>query len=169
MVDFRKLMTRTPEERRADLDRATRDYEEREDRKLATRLEQVKAALGLANLNDRETSFLRSLQFKTTRPDNICGRMGGELLYLSDPQVKWLQDLAKRAAAGDDSSAAKPPDLFSRMNALSGAPRVARPVNPAPACCSCQGFYQPADCPTHGRVQTLGDRDESATAPTPRN
>ena len=122
MVDFTKLLNRSPAERQADIDRAQREFDERQDLLLAKRKRDLDAAFGLMGLNARELDFLNDLRSRATQHDVAGGRDGGKLLYISDDQVRWLERLAARAALAVPSSSSAPSaatspasEIYARM------------------------------------------------------
>jgi hypothetical protein len=118
-VDFRKLLEMTPQEREASRQAAQDAYERSCEERLATRRAQLAAALRLRDLNGKERDFLNGLNARAARPDHVVGRIGGELLYISDPQAAWLRDLAARAARRPTAPAARGgTDVISRMAAF---------------------------------------------------
>jgi hypothetical protein len=118
VLGFKKLLNRTPEERRADMERIDREFDERQDALLAKRKQQLEAALALPGLSQGDRAFLQGLQSRATQVDIAGGRDGGRLLYLSEPQIKWLEDLAARAERTAAPPAAAANDIFARMARL---------------------------------------------------
>lgn len=118
-MDFRKLLEMTPQEREASRQAAQDAYERSCEERLATRKAQLAAALELRDLNGKERDFLNGLNARAACPDHVVGRVGGELLYISDPQAAWLRDIAARAAPQPTAPAARGADVFSRMAAFS--------------------------------------------------
>lgn len=99
MIDFKKLMNRTPEEKEADRLAIEARYAEMESvelAKIATRSAQV-VALHEGNypLDAFERKFISSLQYKATTFD-MTGREGGNLAFLSDKQMEILNRLAAK-------------------------------------------------------------------------
>lgn len=138
MVDFAKLLARTPEERQADLEEAQRQYEVRRAAMLAERLEQLARAAALPDLTPREQEFVRHMLQLQLQHDPITSREAGKLLYLSDAQASWLADLAARSASSCADVEAPPAhaaagDVFSRMRRLGAHRRLpASAATPAP-------------------------------------
>ena len=106
-MDFRKLLEMTPQEREASRQAAQDAYERSCEERLATRKAQLAAALELRDLNGKERDFLNGLNARAACPDHVVGRVGGELLYISDPQAAWLRDIAARAAPQPTAPAAR--------------------------------------------------------------
>lgn len=104
MVDFKKLLqerqAETPQEREARLARQDAEHDAWVNGRIEAVAQKVRIACerNLAR-TDKERSFLADLQCKAGREHPVLGRIGGELLSLSDPQRKWLDAIADRAPA----------------------------------------------------------------------
>jgi hypothetical protein len=108
MVDFAKLLeaTRdlTPEERAQQQAERQAEWDARMKALIADRAAKIDAACAVDGLTTKERSFLESLQRQALRTDR-GGSSGGELLAMSDPQVRWLDGLAARAQASPAAQA----------------------------------------------------------------
>lgn len=113
MVDFAKLLNRTPEEKEASRLAIEENYaqmERAELEKIATRSACVLALHEGNFLMDAfERKFISSLQYKATTYD-MSGREGGHLATLSEKQMDILDRLAaKHLPAPDDQPGAATP------------------------------------------------------------
>ena len=99
MIDFKKLMNRTPEEVEAFRLKMDAEYQEMENLellKIAKRAAQVVALhQGDFPLDAFEKKFIASLEYKATTYD-MTGRHGGEMAFLSDKQMAILNRLAEK-------------------------------------------------------------------------
>lgn len=132
MVDFAKLRAMTPAEREEAAAESAARFEAQQDELLAKRRQQLQAARLNPRLTSWERDFLDDMDRKAAQPDLVGRREGGNLLYLSDNQVRSLERLA---AAGERErdvvhppappvAALTPPaaggDMFSRMARFAG-------------------------------------------------
>lgn len=106
MIDFKKLMNETPEERaarHAHLEKLDRARIAREVSLIAERQQMVEriAAGGLDRLDENSRRFVRSLQ-TMSEIHHWSGLKGGDLAYLTAKQVGWLDRLDRQchSAAG---------------------------------------------------------------------
>lgn len=101
MVDFNKLFeelrTLTPEQRQQRQDEQDRLWREQMQQRIDALAAQVAAAVGASSLSPEDRRFLESLELKTQRTEPFTHLLGGELLNLTERQLGWLRDLARRA------------------------------------------------------------------------
>lgn len=93
MVDFKKLMHRTPEERAAAMEVLDREYAEREAAKIVLLTTKVRALEQVSGtLTAYEGGFVRDMAYRAETFDDM-GRLGGRLAVLSDKQLGMLDRL----------------------------------------------------------------------------
>jgi len=97
MIDFKKLMDQTPEEREAVQARAAEEFAQRTREVIARRTAQIQALeADDAALNAWERDFVSDMSYKATTYD-IAGWLGGNLATLSDKQAENLDRLHAKA------------------------------------------------------------------------
>lgn len=110
MIDFSKLIHRTPEEKEAariERERQDQEYLERLDRLADERVAQVNALVELMpKLTSWEQDFVKSMHYLATTFD-MSGKLGGELGTLSDKRLSSLNKIVAKylthpAAAEND-------------------------------------------------------------------
>lgn len=105
MLDFKKLMNRTPAERAEAIRLADEAFELQTQAKIAQRTEMIEAVMVSADrLSDNARQFMTTLAYKARKHDPLLRRQGGELLGLSPAQESYLEDLHRKVA----KQAAKP-------------------------------------------------------------
>lgn len=99
MLDFKKLMNRTPAERAEAMRLADEAFELQTQAKIAHRTEMIEAVMvGADRLSDKARQFMATLAYKARKHDPLLRRQGGELMGLSSAQELYLEDLYRKVA-----------------------------------------------------------------------
>lgn len=94
MLDFKELLNRTPEERRAVVDKVNSDYASVMHKRVADRIKMLtEIQESSVRFNEWEQTFIETLQGKATAVERISGEIGGTLSFMTEKQVEKLQDL----------------------------------------------------------------------------
>lgn len=100
MIDFTKLMNRTPEESRAAREKLDIEFREKTRSLVASRMAIIRTcALQTDALSSWEAQFVESMVSKSEAVDRVTQMIGGELSYLSDSQVSKLSSIHSRLSS----------------------------------------------------------------------
>jgi hypothetical protein len=125
MVDFKKLLAQTPEERAERVRKFDEEYEATQTAKLQQRAEALRSMVQWRDssvaLSDFDRKFITNMESLSTQPDIISDRIAGKLLYLTDPQVESFNRIGERARVA-----------MSPTPSASQAPWPVRPQCPVP-------------------------------------
>jgi hypothetical protein len=96
MLDFKKLLSQTPEERAEQAKRRDEEFEQRMQEVTLRRQAQVQSMQKLEGLTEWEQNFVSSMVRLAQEVDPISGVVGRKLAYLSDPRIDSFDKLVAR-------------------------------------------------------------------------
>lgn len=99
MVDFKKIMAMTPEERAQRREQADMERKEQDSRTIMQRSGWLKTALAnKSRLTEWERNFIEDIAKQASGKDPILGCIGGSLVFLSSKQEEILQRIAEKVS-----------------------------------------------------------------------